>query len=296
VLVLKLTILDMKVREMQVNNRIIAAVWNNIDFLIRFFYCRIGFFSKLFFWQIYSSNPQSLDIVFTDMLNVFKKYNIPIENSTIVEIGPGNSHILAYNFLMLGAGKVILIDKYPRLINSGTQKEYVKNEINYIKEKYDKDPPFIANDLVDDRKLAYIPLELTEVTFENVDIIYSNNVLEHIKNIDLNIKSMVRILKSGGYLYHNIDLRDHYNFNEPFLFYKYEDSVWENYLTREGVSYTNRLRYDDFTRIFKENGFEVIYYQTKKQEVAIKKLSSKFKNKSSESLQTTNLSILLRKN
>ncbi len=280
---------------MQVNNRIIAVVWNNLDGFIRFFYCRIGIINKLFFWSIYSSDPQSLDIVFNDMLNLFKKYNIPIENSTIVEIGPGNSNLLAYNFLMLGARKVILIDKYPRVINSGKQREYVKNEINYIKDKYKKSPPFIVNDLADDNVLEYIPLELTDVTIENVDIIYSNNVLEHIKNVDLNIKSMAHILKSGGYLYHNIDLRDHYNFNEPFLFYKYEDPVWQNYLTREGVSYTNRLRYDDFIRLFRENGFEIIHYQTKKQEAGMKNLSSKYKNKNIDSLQTTHLSILLRK-
>jgi len=281
---------------MQVNNRIVAAIWNNVDHLIRFFYCRIGFFRKLFFWSIYSSNPQSLDDVFNDMLNLFKKHNIPIEKSTIVEIGPGNSNILAYNFLMLGAKKVILIDKYPRVINSGKQREYFKNEIKYIKEKYNKSPSFITNDLVDQNILEHIPLELTEVTIENVDIIYSNNVLEHVKNVDLNIKSMAHILKSGGYLYHNIDLRDHYNFNKPFLFYKYEDPIWQKYLTREGVSYTNRLRYDDFIRMFKENGFEVIHYQTTKQECDMNNLSSKYKTKDIDSLQTTNLSILLKKN
>jgi predicted SAM-dependent methyltransferase len=196
---------------------------------------------------------------------------------------------------MLGARKVILIDKYPRIIKSGKQREYFKNEITYIKQKYNKNPCFITNDLVDVCFLEYIPRELTELTINNVDLIYSNNVLEHIKNVELNIKSMSRILKPGGYLYHNIDLRDHYNLNKPFLFYKYEDQIWQKYLTREGVSYTNRLRYDDFIRMFKENGFEVIHYQTTKQECDMSNLSSKYRSKDIDSLQTTGLSILLKK-
>jgi len=229
------------------------------------------------------------------MYNLFKKYNITIEKSTIIEIGPGNSNILAYNFLMLGARKVILVDKYPRVTKSEKQREFFKNEITYIKQKYNRNPPFIENDLDDADFLEYIPRELTDLTIKNIDIIYSNNVLEHIKNVEINIKSMSRILKPGGYLYHNIDLRDHYNFNKPFLFYKYEDQTWQKYLTREGVSYTNRLRYDDFIRMFKKNGFEVIHYQTTKQECDMSFLSSKFKSKDIDSLQTTGLSILLKK-
>jgi SAM-dependent methyltransferase len=280
---------------MQVNNRILAAVWNSFDCFVRFMYCRFGILSGLFFWKIYSSNPQSLDNVFDEMYTLFKEFNVPIEKSSIVEIGPGNSNILALNFLMLGASKVILVDKFPRMINTRKQKDFFKNEIIYIQQKYERNPSFIKDNSIEKKFLDYISSELTESNLTDIDIIYSNNVLEHIKNVELNIKSMWRILKPGGFLYHNIDLRDHYNFNSPFLFYKYEDQIWQKYLTREGVSYTNRLRYDDFIRLFKENGFEIIYYQTIKQECDMSTLSPKYKTKDIDSLQTTGLSILLKK-
>jgi SAM-dependent methyltransferase len=283
------------VTEMQINNRFLEAVWNSFDFFVRFMYCRFGIISGLFFWKIYSSNPQSLDKVFDEMYTLFKEYNVPIEKRSFVEIGPGNSNILALNFLMLGASNVILVDKFPRMINTGKQKEFLKNEITYIKQKYNKNPSFIQDNSIDKKYLDFISSELTESNLTNIDIIYSNNVLEHIKNVELNIKSMWRTLKPGGFLYHNIDLRDHYNFNSPFLFYKYDDQIWQKYLTREGVSYTNRLRYDDFIRLFTENGFEIIHYQIKKQEGNMKNRSSKYKNKDIDSLQTTNMSILLRK-
>jgi SAM-dependent methyltransferase len=280
---------------MQVNNRILAAVWDFFDFFVRFMYCRFGIISGLFFWKIYSSNPQSLDKVFDEMYNLFKEYNVPIEKSSIIEIGPGNSNILALNFLMLGASKVILVDKFPRMINTGKQKEFFKNEITYIQQKYKRNPAFFKDNSINKKFLDYISSELTESDLTNVDIIYSNNVLEHVKNVELNIKSMWRILKPGGFLYHNIDLRDHYNFNSPFLFYKYDNHIWQTYLTREGVSYTNRLRFDDFIRLFKENGFEIIHFQTIKQECDINTLSPEYKTKDIDSLQTTGLSILLKK-
>ena len=94
---------------------------------------------------------------------------------------------------------------------------------------------------------------------------------------------------------HNIDLRDHYNFNKPFLFYKYSDWVWDNFLTKEGISYTNRLRYDDFINIFKKYGFETIYEKTEKCELSKTRLSQRFKDRNKRDLEVTHLTILLRK-
>ena len=148
---------------------------------------------------------------------------------------------------------------------------------------------------MDSKYLKYLSKELTEVNIDKVNFIYSNSVLEHVKNVEENIAAMSKILNSGGYMYHNIDLRDHYNFSKPFLFYKYKDSTWNNYMTKEGISYTNRLRYDDFIGLFKKYGFEIIYEKVKKQKLNQKKLSSKFRKKSKEVLEITNLSILLRK-
>lgn len=128
-----------------------------------------------------------------------------------------------------------------------------------------------------------------------MDLIFTNSVLEHIKPVKENIWFMSKILNNSGYMLHNIDLRDHYNFNKPFLFYKYSDWVWDNLLTKEGLSYTNRLRYDDFVQLFKNMGFKIIYEKTQKENLADTKLCSAFKGKNKKDLEITFLSVLLQK-
>ncbi|ODS35024.1 hypothetical protein BEH94_03720 [Candidatus Altiarchaeales archaeon WOR_SM1_SCG] len=284
---------------MKINNSIISFFWNNFDFLVRFWYCKLGpisrLINKLLFWKLYSSDFERLDKVFEDNFAILKKNNVSVESKTILEIGPGNSYIIAYNFLMHGAKKVILADKFPRIIETKKQKEYFKREIDYISRKYGKKPFFLGNGEIDGRYIEFINKDITETDIKDVDLIFTNSVLEHVKNIEENIKYMSKILNNNGYVLHNIDLRDHYNFNKPFLFYKYSDRIWNNLLTKEGISYTNRLRYDDFIGLFKNAGLETIHEKIERCKLNQKKLSSKFKSKNKRDLEITNLRILLKK-
>ena len=277
----------------------ISFFWNRFDFFIRFGYCKLGpiseLMNRLLFWKLYSGDFKGLDKLFEDTLTILKKNNISIKDKTILEIGPGNSYMIAYNFLMHGAEKVLLVDKFPRMIKTKRQKEYFEREIEYVSKKYEQEPFFVNNGEIDGEYIEFINKYLTETNIKHVDLIFTNSVLEHIKPIEENIWFMSRILNESGYMLHNIDLRDHYNFNKPFLFYKYSDRVWNNLLTKEGISYTNRLRYDDFVNLFEKYGFKIISERTERGELDQEKLSSRFKNKSKKDLEITGLSILLRK-
>jgi SAM-dependent methyltransferase len=280
---------------MEVNNKYLAFCWDRFDFPIRFVYCRANLFSKILFWKLYASDIESLDETFEDMLAILKDHSVSVKNKSLLELGPGNSYILAYNFLAHDAKKIILVDKYPRIVDTKKQKDHFKKEIDHIKSKYGKDPFLIKGQSIDQRYLEYLPRDLVEVTHNQVDFIYSNSVLEHIKDIRENIAAMSRILRNGGHMYHNIDLRDHYNFNNPFLFYKYEDTTWNKYLTKGGVSYTNRLRYDDFTQLFKTSGFEIVHETTQRGNLNQQRISSSFKEKNKDALEIVKLSVLVRK-
>jgi len=283
----------------KINNAIISFFWNNFDFLIRFGYCKLGpvskLMNKLLFWKLYSSDFEKLDSIFEDSRLLLKKNNISPKNKTILEIGPGNSYLMAYNFLMQGAKKVILVDRFPRTGRTKRQRETFRKEIDYIAQKYGRTPFFIIEGKIDKKYVEFINQDLSEINIKNVDLIFTNSVLEHLKLIEENIHSMSKSLNDNGYMLHHLDLRDHYNFNNPFLFYKYEDSVWNKCLTKEGISYTNRLRYDDFRELFRKYGFEIVQEKVKRQRLTQKTLSSKFHKKSKEALEITNLSILLRK-
>ncbi len=280
---------------MRVKNRILSHIVDGLDFVIRLLYCRTPFLNRLMFWRVYSSNFEQLDRSFETMLSVFERHGVSIKGRTILEVGPGNSKIIGYNLINHGAKKIVLLDKFPRFQNSERQRKFQEDELEFIARKYNIPKQDFSDSLLLSGNMRFLPCDVCDSHLVDVDIIISNSVLEHVKNIETTIECMSKILVDGGYMYHNIDLRDHYNFESPFLFYKYEDDVWDKYLTKEGVSYTNRLRYDDYIDLFKKYSFEVISEDIVRQDLSSVKLSSHFACKQKTDLEVCKLSILLRK-
>ncbi len=248
------------------NKSVLGYLYNNLDFLIRFVYCKIPFISKILFWKLYASDFKKLDSKFEEIKNNLEKNKLTMKGKTIMELGSGNSFINAYNFLMNGAKKVVLVDKFSRYTESKKQKDFFQNEINFIKQKYKTNNlKFIQNKKVNKNKIQFIEGDISDLKFKSkYDLIISISVLEHVKNIKGTIKKLSEILKPKGLMYHKIDLRDHYNFNKPFKFYKYSNWTWNNLLTKEGVSYTNRLKINEYNNIFKDNKLLEVTKITKK--------------------------------
>ncbi len=96
-------------------------------------------------------------------------------------------------------------------------------------------------------------------------------------------------------MYHSIDMRDHYNFNEPFKFLKYSDFIWDMLLTKEGYSYTNRFRIDDFERLLTKYSFEIIDINKSTYNLSLpdkKIFAEKFRNKDNEDLKVIEIKLL----
>ncbi len=280
---------------MRVRNRITSHIVNELDFFIRFLYCRLTFLKKLVFWNVYSSDFEQLDRSFEIMRSVFERHGISIKGKTILEIGPGNSKITGYNLINHGAKEVVLLDKFPRFQNSKRQRKFQDDELEFISRKYNLSKQNFSNGLLRSGNIRFLPCDLCDSDLVNVDIIISKSVLEHVKDIEATIECMSKILGRGGYMYHNIDLRDHYNFESPFLFYKYEEDIWNKYLTKEGVSYTNRLRYDEYMDLFKKHSFEVVSEDIVSQDLGSVRLSPHFAHKRKGDLEVCTLRVLLRK-
>lgn len=273
--------------KMLVRNKQLNSLLNRSDFLVRFFRCHTPILSKSFgnlaFWKLYSSNFEAVDSNYERLKKGLLENGFDFQDKTCLEHGPGNTYINAYNFLASGARDVILVDKYPRRKNKKRQKAFIDDEIAYICKKYNIDKAKFLE--LTSGKINFIAKDLREVNTAEIDLIYSNSVLEHVKDIEGNVKRMASILNKGGYMAHVIDMRDHYNFDNPFLFYKYPDEIWEKYLAKEGISYTNRLRYDDYRKLFVENGFSILSVDiTKYPFFADSKLSEKFKKKNKDVL------------
>jgi len=293
---------------MQIENKILSGVFNFFDMPVRFTYSHFSLFRRMMYKRLYSSNFKELDLKFEFFKTILNKNDISIQNKVILEIGPGNSLIFAYNFLLSGAEKIILVDKYPlnAFQNSNEnsfqteklQNDYFYKEKEFIIKKvgYEKAKNLFA-EIKSKKRIEYIASDLSEIkSIEPVDIMVSNSVFEHIKNPELSVLASSNILRKDGYAFHSIDLRDHYNFKRPFLFYKYSDKFWEKYMTRLGVSYTNRIRYNDFIKMFEKTGFKILFQKKNSIELKEKRISSCFRDRNDLSVSHVDLLVQNKQN
>lgn len=268
------------------------------DAPIRFLYCRTGPFSRLlnrlFYWKLYSSDLDHLQEKFDGMRSVLTKNAIDLEGKVVLELGPGNTNLNAYNFLLQGAKKVILVDKFPRRHNSRAQIQFAKQEIDFLKNMHQGRDLFFLDAAGKPlpEYIQFISEELVNVDVQ-ADFIFSISVLEHVKRVKQNIQKMSEALNQGGHMYHSINLRDHYNFSNPFLFYKYSDFVWDRFLTKEGISYTNRWRHSDFNNEFESVGMVILDVITTKFPLDIPEVHPRFEDY--DDLDHGVLKMLLRK-
>jgi SAM-dependent methyltransferase len=78
------------------------------------------------------------------------------------------------------------------------------------------------------------------------DLIWSNSCFEHMRYPEITVAECVRILRPGGVIVTQVDLRDHYNMApersaDHLLF---SDRLWKA-MTWNRSAYTNRLRISD---------------------------------------------------
>ncbi|KXB07350.1 hypothetical protein AKJ54_00370 [candidate division MSBL1 archaeon SCGC-AAA382K21] len=219
-----------------------------------------------------------------------------ISGKTVVELGPGSSLSIAVNCLLDGAEKVFMVDKYPRFSKDVIQKQY-----QYFKRKkgFDKVKGEVSHLGSGKLRLVKNGVEnMKDVRSQSVDIIISNSVLEHVRKVETTFGEMYRILNKEGIMYHKVDMRDHYNFKKPLEFLKYSEDLWENLLTKEGYSYTNRLRKDDYVNLLKKYSFNYeIIDQEKipKKRIKDTRLSKKFQRKRPKDLRAMQCVIIARK-
>lgn len=279
--------------------------YNKCDFIVRFTYTQIpilrNLLRKIMFWRLYSSDFKNIDITFEQLKKTLCQYDISLKNQEILELGPGNSIALALNCLCCGSKKYWMADKYPRILKNDEQKKNLLEHIAYFEDKYHCSLNNYINKKnmeLNESFLVYIQNgveDLSDIPSSSIDIILSISVFEHVKNIDKSFQEMERVLKNGGIIYHRIDMRDHYNFNRPFKFLKYSDYIWNNFLTKEGFSYTNRLRVDDFEKLLLKYNFKIIELVKRRYEHTLpnkKAFNEKFGKKNIEDLRVIEIDIL----
>ena len=99
----------------------------------------------------------------------------------------------------------------------------------------------------------------------SIDIVYSNNVLEHVPAPEINKLShdTARALRTGGVAVHAVACNDHYaHFDRSISFVnflQYSDEEWEKW--DNGILWQNRLRAPDFVRLCNIPAARLVYRQ-----------------------------------
>jgi SAM-dependent methyltransferase len=281
----------------EVSKSLLGSIFDKLDMPIRFVYCHAPLVSRLLFWSLYTSNFQMLYEHIARARSELKAFGFSFEDKVCLELGPGNSFISAYTFLAHGARKVIQVDKFSRRLETDRQRDYFRRELAYFFEVEGLDKaPYAGPEGINPSLIELIEGDIIELDLkETADFVFSKSVLEHVKDPAGTVASLARLTKRGGIAYHTIDMRDHYNFGNPFKFYKYTRHVWETYLTREGISYTNRMRCDEFEQLFVENGFEIVWANKRYAPLPRMQLAAEFADMSEDALTTSIADFILRK-
>lgn len=269
------------------------AFLTRIDGVVRFLYCRTPILSSLFqrflFWKLYASDPKKM----TGFYNALE--NFDFSGKTVLEFGPGNTRMNAYYFLMRGAKKVILVDKYSRVGDSERQKKFEQDELKLIQEWFPGESLWF---LTEEGKLkpGFIEFRIGDVQdmkFEPVDFMYSLDVFEHVQDVTGFVVAISKSLKHDGVMFHQINMGDHFNAQQPHLFLRYSNWTWRHLLTKPGISFTNRIRYNEYLDVFNRHGFKVIWEEREKIPLGDQRVHRDFHER--EDFDTVRVRVLLKK-
>ncbi len=189
-----------------------------------------------------------------------------LQGKTVLEIGAGQD--FGFPLILIGLGsRTVLVDKY--LCN--WDKHFHPSFYRSLRQAAIERFPGIntaALDQVIERqahnaegmKTMRIGLEdVHELPDGSIDIHYSNATFEHLADIPASIAQLERITKTGGIGFHQIDFRDHRNFDRPLDYLTIPDTDFTDLLEKVSWSCGNRWRYTQFQEIFEKNGFDVSF-------------------------------------
>ena len=118
----------------------------------------------------------------------------------------------------------------------------------------------------------------TNLPDASVDLVYSNNVLEHVPREAVHrlFAEAYRILRPGGYMLHLIDPSDHFSHSDPSIsainFLQFSEEAFSKYNSR--FIFQNRLRASTWYQIVQDHNFQISYWRTSIDEKAVQQLPS----------------------
>lgn len=191
-----------------------------------------------------------------------------LKHANILELGPGKDLIPACMLKSFGAKSVYIIDPFLPQFNVHYHPYVYKLLIKYLKESgSDANISHIETmlDTFSHENITGIECrqEALEVACENletpIDICFSNAVLEHLYDPDAAFSSLSQCMSSGAIGFHQVDFRDHRDFDAPLEFLL-DRTAGMNYSTEFCVHHGNSWRPHEYESLWRKYGFEVLEF------------------------------------
>lgn len=244
----------------------------------------------------------------------------PLAGARVLELGPGYSLLGGALLLAWGATSYDGVDPFPVAVVDAELLRALRARLQHppglplrlepelaarharILERYEA----VVWSEAEGRLRADAPLRLHQVDAADLpfaagafDVVLSNAVLEHVRDLPAIARETARVLAPGAVAIHQVDLRDHRDFSRPRDFLTLGAAEWERANQNAPFAYTNRLRASDVRAAFAAAGLELLSSAiTERLPLAPAEraaLHPDFRDRSPEDLEALGISLVLRR-
>ena len=220
------------------------------------------------------SLPQSLgyiNSVFNDFLQYSGFTPEMLRGKKILEVGHGDSVGVALSFVAAGADQVVCIDKFYSKQDASQQHSIYTALREQLGEderrRFDEAVDLTNGTKLNENKLKALygtGIEDAGQMFESgyFDIIISRGAIQSVFEVDSAFSVMDRLLRSGGQMWHKIDLSDLGMFSgmNPLTFLTVPESIYRLMIKDTGKA--NRRLINYYRDKMKELGYDAKYFVT----------------------------------
>ncbi len=218
-----------------------------------------------------------------------------------LELGPGDSLSSALIAKTFGASKTFLVDVeccastdlgvYRRMESHLRQLGMYPPSLDHCR---------TMDDVVETCGTQYMTEGLTslrKIPSASVDFVWSNAVLPYVRRNQFvsTLRELRRIQRSDGVASHSVPIKDIIGGKLNDL--RFSEGIWESALMANSRFYTNRLRYQELLRLFREAGFEPEVVRKTEWEALPTprpKMAEQFASLCEEDLRISDFDVLLR--
>ena len=210
-----------------------------------------------------------LNEVYEDYFTYSGLASSAVEGKHVLEVGPGENLGVGLRFAADGAARVVSADRFRSLRPPAEQVEVYRRLISSLNAAQRTRLELALNLRERDYTInSRICTYLTEAPLESLyhhlapstfDLIVSRAVLEHIFDIDQALGTMDILLKPGGVMIHEVDLRDHGMFTRyglnPLTFLTFGKRSW--YMMSSHTGSPNRVPMRHYFEELDRRGYDI---------------------------------------